>query len=878
MTGGRPAPAPRRLQLSCQIRRSMHKLIQSQLAEATAPDGQIDVARLVELVSAAYSRADSDREANARALSATMAGQERAHRRLLDALEVVPEGIAVFDAEDRFVMWNSRYAEMYPNAGRLAVGMRFEEFLRERLKLGSIPEARGREEDWLAQRLARHRQPAHVEEQRFGEDQWLRIEERRTAEGGSITVRVDITELKRREASFRLLFESNPLPMWVSDRETLKFLAVNDAAIAHYGYSRDQFMAMTLLDIRSSEFRERLRIAVTTDTFPVGDTWQHLKADGTAIDVAIYKQTLTYEGRPAHLIAIVDLSERKQAERELRDTREFLNTIVENVPAMIVVKDAADLRYVFINRAGEEIYGLPRERFLGKTARDVHEPATAELVLSLDRQTLASGGEMVSDEYTLVTPNKTKRVLSSKRLPIFDGQGRQQYLLNVTQDVTDRYEARARIAYMAHHDPLTDLPNRAAFNEQIKETMRRAAPGPDRFGIISIDVDRFKQINDVFSHSAGDSLLREVGRRLNGAAGDAFLARVGGDEFTLIVEDGPQPAATLALAERLQAAMAEPFEIAGQRVSLGLSIGIAIFPLDGTDAATLLGNADAALYRAKAAGRGTIQFFEPDMDQQLRARRALQHDLQLAVERNEFVLHFQPQARIDSTIVGFEALVRWQHPVRGMISPATFIPLAEESGIIREIGEWVLREACREAAAWPHALRIAVNLSPVQFEHGDLPSLVHTTLLETGLSPQRLELEITEGVLIGDSSRAVAILRRLKSLGVRVAMDDFGSGYSSLSYLQAFPFDKIKIDQSFISSVQRNPQSAAIIRAVIGLGHGLGLPVLAEGVESEEQMALLAAERCDEVQGFLIGRPQPIGVYAGLVGRPTEPVAIRQAV
>jgi len=274
-----------------------------------------------------------------------------------------------------------------------------------------------------------------------------------------------------------------------------------------------------------------------------------------------------------------------------------------------------------------------------------------------------------------------------------------------------------------------------------------------------------------------------------------------------------------------------------------------------------------ALYRAKADGRGSIRFFEADMDKRLRDRRALVQDLRLATERHQLVLHYQPQARINAEVIGFEALVRWRHPVRGLVAPAVFIPIAEESGLILPIGEWVLREACREAASWPKPLQIAINLSPIQFRHGDLASLVHSALLETGLAPDRLELEITESVLIDDFSRAVRVLRQLKALGVRIAMDDFGTGYSSLSNLQSFAFDKIKIDRSFISNLETNRHSATIVRAVIGLGRGLDLPVVAEGVETKEQLAFLSSEECAEIQGYLLGHPMPIVEYATLVGR-----------
>ena len=335
----------------------------------------------------------------------------------------------------------------------------------------------------------------------------------------------------------------------------------------------------------------------------------------------------------------------------------------------------------------------------------------------------------------------------------------------------------------------------------------------------------------------------------------------------LLVNEGAQPAA--AIADRLVAAFVNDFDINAQKLRVGLSVGVAIYPNHGTDAATLLSNADAALYRAKAEGRGTVRFFEAEMNEALRERRTLQRDLQSAVAGGELVLHYQPQALIGGDIVGFEALLRWHHPTRGIIPPGTFIPIAEDSGLIIAIGEWVLREACREAASWPTPLNIAINLSPVQFRHGDLPALVHSVLLETGLAPGRIELEVTESVLIGDFPRALSILRRLKSLGVRIAMDDFGTGYSSLSYLQSFPFDKIKIDRAFISNLERNPQSAAIVRAVIGLGRGLDLPVVAEGVETQGQLAFLSREDCKEIQGFLIGRPYPMAKYAQLVGRPS---------
>jgi diguanylate cyclase (GGDEF)-like protein/PAS domain S-box-containing protein len=595
-----------------------------------------------------------------------------------------------------------------------------------------------------------------------------------------------------------------------------------------------------------------------------GRTIRRVTDTGDGRTVAVVNQPMEGGGWVA---THEDITERLEAVKERDRAKAFLDTVIENVPVTLIVKNARDHRYVLINRAAEDLWGLPRAEVIGKHAHDMFAKEEADLIEARDAEVLQSSHHLLIAEHPMCTPRNGTRLVTTKRLVIRSPNGEPEYLLMVIEDVTERRHAEQRIAHLAHHDPLTDLPNRASFNEHLDAVVARATQSGEPFALLAIDLDRFKEVNDVFGHSAGDALLREVTARMKDAAEGAFVARLGGDEFTLICESGPQPATAEFLAERLQAAVAGVIEIAGHQLRIGLSIGVAIFPTDGTEAATLQGHADAALYRTKADGRGTVRFFEADMDRRLRERRALQRDLQCAVERSELVIHYQPQSRVGAGVIGFEALVRWHHPSRGRIAPNTFIPLAEESGLIISIGEWILRETCREAASWPRPLQIAVNLSPVQFQHGDLPGMVHAVLLETGLAANRLELEITEGVLIGDFSRALSILCRLKALGVRIAMDDFGTGYSSLSYLQSFPFDKIKIDQSFVSNLDRSSQSAAIIRAVIGLGRGLKLPVVAEGVETAEQLAFLTDEACDEVQGYLIGRPLPIEHYADLIGR-----------
>ncbi|RTM07702.1 MAG: EAL domain-containing protein, partial [Bradyrhizobiaceae bacterium] len=500
---------------------------------------------------------------------------------------------------------------------------------------------------------------------------------------------------------------------------------------------------------------------------------------------------------------------------------------------------------------------------------DIFNPKEAKLIIARDEAAIKKRG-MITEEHPISTKDGL-RLFLTRRATVLGDTGEPQYLIKTHEDVTDRRQTESRMAHMAYHDGLTDLPNRAAFLQALTQMIEACEGTGEEFAVLCVDLDGLKEVNDVFGHALGDKLLIEVAQRLQDSARGGVVARLSGDEFGLII-DGKQPDAGLALAQQLGEAVAKEFQIDGRAVRAGATTGMAIFPHNGTDGASLLANAGAALFRAKQKSRGTISLYQPEMDQQIRDRRVLHQDLSMAIKNGELSLAFQPQgvARhsvAESEIIGFEALARWQHPVRGQVSPAEFIPIAEESGLIVEMGEWILRETCREAASWPKPLQVAVNLSPAQFMHGDVVGLVHSILLETGLAPGRLELEITEGVLIEDFDRGLALLRRLKALGVRISMDDFGSGYSSLSYLQAFPFDKIKIDRAFIINLGRNPQSAAIVRAVIDLGHGLEMSIIAEGVETVEQLAFLAKEGCDGVQGYLLGKPLPIGKYSGLVGR-----------
>jgi diguanylate cyclase (GGDEF)-like protein/PAS domain S-box-containing protein len=430
------------------------------------------------------------------------------------------------------------------------------------------------------------------------------------------------------------------------------------------------------------------------------------------------------------------------------------------------------------------------------------------------------------------------------------------------RDLRDRKQAEARIHFLAHHDALTGLANRASFDHRLDLEIEAHRKSQQRFAVLCLDLDRFKEVNDVFGHSAGDHLLRKAAELLKDVLADGqMIARLGGDEFAVIMPALRDPVQAGRLAECLLQALegeqdGSPFDL------VSVSIGIAVYPDDASGRAALLSNADAALYRAKKEGRGTYRFFESVMSEEVRERRMIEHDLRQAIEKGEMAIAYQPQTHIGTQeITGFEALLRWKHPVRGDMSPAVFIPIAEEGGAILKLGEWVLREACREAAQWDRPLKIAVNVSALQINNPNFVPLMQDILRETGLAAGRLELEVTESVLIRDPERALQTLTQLKAIGVSIAMDDFGTGYSSLSNLRNFPFDKIKIDRSFVRAIDINKQAATIVRAVLGLGRGLGLPVIAEGVETSGELAVLNAEGCREAQGYFFGRPAPIEAF-----------------
>ncbi len=529
---------------------------------------------------------------------------------------------------------------------------------------------------------------------------------------------------------------------------------------------------------------------------------------------------------------------------------------LQNMPHGLIMYNAEE-QVVVVNNRLCDVVGLPPGTIRpGMTLRDVlgirmgqgqWPEAELELLHAERRELLFSDGPREMEERI----GERTFVLSSRPM---QGGG----CVILVQDITERRQAEARIAHLARHDALTGLPNRLQFRTRLQDSLALASRGQE-FALLCLDLDHFKQVNDTLGHPIGDKLLREVTTRLLGALRDSdVIARLGGDEFAIIQNSALQPESSTALAQRIVPLVSAPYEIDGHRIIIGTSIGIARGPADGASPDVLLKNADLALYRAKTEGRNTWRFFEPEMDARMQQRRQLEMDLREALDTEEFELLYQPLMAVNASAPsGFEALLRWNSSKRGLVSPAEFIPLAEETGLIVPIGAWVLREACQAAAGWPDGMSVAVNVSVVQFRQPQFVDMVAEALQQSGLPPERLELEVTETIMLQDNAQTLAQLHRLRRLGVRISMDDFGTGYSSLSYLRSFPFDKIKIDQSFIRDLGQRSEARAIVRAIAGLGQSLGMRTTAEGVESEEQLAQLRSAGCTDVQGYLIGRPMP---------------------
>jgi diguanylate cyclase (GGDEF)-like protein len=553
-------------------------------------------------------------------------------------------------------------------------------------------------------------------------------------------------------------------------------------------------------------------------------------------------------------IASSEIVQRRKRELERQNIR--LDAAVNNISQGLCMYDSKG-RLVICNQPYQRIYGLPEHLLKPGTALE-------DILNYLFQHGMQAGNDredyvrwrrdvISRGDYGKNIHELNGRIILMQHHPMKDGGW-----VTTHEDITEQRQQEERIRHMARHDALTQLPNRLQFVEKVTHCESAIMRG-EKIAVLYIDLDHFKSVNDTLGHSIGDKLLQQVSARLWGTTRENdTLARLGGDEFALLLRDVEKPADAAAIAERIVKVVSAPFSIAGHQLVIGASVGIAIAPQDGETAEELIKNADLALYKAKNEGRSTYHFFEPGMDAAIQRRRSIEAGLRLALAKGELRLVFQPLIGLqENRVTCLEALLRWDTADRGTISPAEFIPVAEDTGLIVPIGEWVLIEACQQAAMWPGNVRVAVNLSPVQFKSKRLYETVEQTLRETGLDPTRLELEITESLLLDDNEVTLKTLHRLRALGVRISMDDFGTGYSSLSYLRSFPFDKIKIDRSFMRDLKAKGDSLAIIKAVIELGHSLGMSTTAEGIETEEQLEAVRAQGCNEVQGFLFSPPIP---------------------
>ncbi len=574
------------------------------------------------------------------------------------------------------------------------------------------------------------------------------------------------------------------------------------------------------------------------------------------------------------IATIEDITERRHLEQERDRNYTFLRRILDHIPSQISVKDVRDRRYLVVNRVAEEHWGRSRDAIIGRTPFEIFSRESAEVITDYDDRSLQSSDGLFLDEHAWDFKGWGRRYITSRRITIPDEAGQPRYIVNVVDDVTARRRADEKIAHLAHYDALTDLPNRVLFREQIERELDKGRHGA-RFALLYIDIDEFKGINDSLGHHVGDELLKSVANRIRSCLKEGdLIARLGGDEFAVIQTGIENDTNVVAFVIRLQEAVRRPHECLGHQLSTDASIGIALAPQDGSDLDQLIKNADLAMYAAKAGGRRTYRFFEPAMDASAKARLAMEQDLRQALVDGGFEIHYQPLVDLRSDEVSCcEALLRWRHPERGMVSPAEFIPVAEDTGLIVELGDWVLRTACQEAAHWPDHVRLAVNVSPVQLKCGSMALKIASALAASGLDPRRLELEITEAVLIRDDEAALAILHQLRAIGVRIALDDFGTGYSSLSYLKRFPFDKIKIDRCFVADIAEPGGAPVIVQAVVNIAAASNMTTVAEGVETEQQRDMLRMLGCTEMQGYLFSAPKPARDLHRLLGMAQDEAA-----
>ncbi len=799
------------------------------------------------------------------------------------ALRTMSQGLVMFDSSARLVICNRRYLDMYGLSSDIVKpGCTFSELLNHRVASGMF--FSDDPQQYVSELVVAAKQGKSVTKiTTLRDGRVILIVNEPIANGGWVATHEDITETvnvknaeaeKKRQLDVALSNMSQGLAMFDAE---LRLVVCNKHYADLYGLTDEQTKPGTtvraLLEYRVANgnapkhhenyIEDRLNEAKEGRPFKITDRMR----DGRYI--AVSHQPMADGG---WVTTHEDVTEKINAENVKEENKRQLDAAMSNMSqGLAMFSSSAEL--VICNRRYLEMYGLPTELVKPGCAfreiiacrikndnffTDDVDAFICDLRSKLDRGLTVKKFAQLRDG----------RVISIVDHPTADGGW-----VTTHEDVTELRRAEERISYAAHHDALTDLANRMEFHKQLEEALKRAGRG-QQFAVLYLDLDNFKTINDTLGHLTGDELLKAVADRLRGCVRDTdTLARLGGDEFAIIQAAVAQPSDVAYLAVRIQEAINSPYDIAGHQLIVATSIGIAMAPNDGTEPDQLLKNADLAMYQAKADGRGTFCFFEAEMDARVKARSTLEFELRQAIMCEQFELYYQPLIDLhDGKITSFEALLRWHHPERGLISPAEFIPIAEETGLINQLGEWVLRTACAEAATWPDNIKIAVNVSPVQFRIQALASTIVSALAASGLPARRLELEITETAIIHDEEATIAKLAQLRELGVLVALDDFGTGYSSLSYLQRIPFDKIKIDQTFIKNFTDDNNSRAIVQAVITVAKARGVSTVAEGVETERQKELLRTLGCNEAQGYLFSRPLPARDMARFL-----PVPVRKA-
>lgn len=794
------------------------------------------------------------------------------------ALANMSHGLIMYDADSRVVVCNDRFLKLYNLDPEIVkAGVSHCTVIEHWMSRGNLPGVPGEEFHDTRLEDVRTRKAKNLLVMRY-DGRMVQAASRFLPDGGWVTVHEDVTERLQYEEMLRqqnfmldaalenmahgLAFYDSDMRLRVCNTTYRKIYRLSpeetkpgthlaeliERAMANGAFS-SEYSPQQLLEAASARIADR-------NSSPI----RRRMSNDTTISV---RYCALAEG--GFVATYEDITEREHAVEELGEQYRRFDAALNNMSQGLCMLDS-NLRVIVCNRRYIEMYGLSPE--LVKPGVSMREIMEHSCELGIHPNTTAARLYADYVERLREGEHTLHRYLSDGRIIKLNHKRMEHGGWVVTyEDVTERHKAQARVAHMARHDSLTDLPNRTLFREKMGEGLNQVAIAGGAMAVLCFDLDNFKTVNDRLGHAAGDRLLRWVAAQLQENVGEHdTVARLGGDEFA-VLQRGPQPQSAERLARRLVEIIGHPPPLENQSIHVGVSVGIAIAPDHGLDADELMKCADLALYQAKAKGRGAYRLFEPEMEEEARSRHALERDLRGALEAREFHLAFQPQVRLDTTeLTGFEALLRWNHPSRGLVSPAEFIPIAEENGLIVPIGEWVLRTACATAATWPD-LTVAVNLSPVQFRSRGLVTMVTSALAEAGLPPNRLEFEVTETALLDDSEATIEILHQLRALGVRVSLDDFGIGYSSLSYLRKFPFDRIKIDRSFVGTLGESPESVAIVRTIASLGSVLGVETTAEGVETIEQLDFVRECGCTAVQGYYFGKPSPAAEVVRVIER-----------